>query len=77
MSYRYLSFPGGKMKAVTFSYDDGVKADIRLSEIFSKYGLKATFNINSSALTAEGSKRLSADEMKDFMEDSYAILGLL
>lgn len=64
MSYRYLSFPGGKMKAVTFSYDDGVKADIRLSEIFSKYGLKATFNINSSALIEEGSKRLSADEIK-------------
>lgn len=52
------------MKAVTFSYDDGVKADIRLSEIFSKYGLKATFNINSSALIEEGSKRLSADEIK-------------
>lgn len=64
MSYRYLSFPGGKMKAVTFSYDDGVKADIRLSEIFSKYGLKATFNINSSALAEGGSKRLSADEIK-------------
>ena len=64
MSYRYLSFPGGKMKAVTFSYDDGVKPDIRLSEIFSKYGLKATFNINSSALTEGESKRLSADEIK-------------
>ena len=47
MKYRFLSFPGGKMKAVTFSYDDGVNQDISLAEIFSSYGLKGTFNINS------------------------------
>ena len=40
----------GKMKAITFSYDDGVTQDIRLIEIFNKYGLKATFNINSELL---------------------------
>ena len=34
----------GKMKALTFSYDDGVTQDARLIEIFNKYGLKATFN---------------------------------
>ena len=45
----------GKMKAVTFSYDDGVTQDIRLIEIFNKYGLKATFNINSGLLGREGS----------------------
>lgn len=37
----------GKNKAVTFSYDDGVTQDIRLIEMFNKYGLKATFNLNS------------------------------
>ena len=37
----------GKMKALTFSYDDGVTQDIRLIELFNKYGIKATFNINS------------------------------
>jgi peptidoglycan/xylan/chitin deacetylase (PgdA/CDA1 family) len=37
----------GKMKAVTFSYDDGVTQDKRLIEMLNKYGLKATFNINS------------------------------
>ena len=31
---------GGKMKAVTFSYDDGVLQDKRLIEILDKYGLK-------------------------------------
>jgi peptidoglycan/xylan/chitin deacetylase (PgdA/CDA1 family) len=29
--------------------------DIRLAELFSKYGLKATFNLNSSLLAKEGS----------------------
>ena len=37
----------GKMKALTFSYDDGVTQDRRLAEIFNRYGLKATFNLNS------------------------------
>ena len=43
------------MKAVTFSYDDGVTQDVRLIEIFNKYGLKATFNLNSELLGKEGS----------------------
>ena len=44
----------GKMKAVTFSYDDGVTQDKRLIEMFNKYGLKATFNINSGKLGKAG-----------------------
>ena len=36
----------GMKKALTFSYDDGVTQDIRLIEIFNKYNLKATFNLN-------------------------------
>jgi len=40
----------GKFKAVTFSYDDAVTQDQRLIEIFNKYGLKATFNLNSELL---------------------------
>lgn len=40
----------GKNKAITFSYDDGVTQDIRLIEIFNKYNLKATFNLNSQLL---------------------------
>lgn len=48
MEYRFMRFPGGKQKAVTFSYDDGVKTDIRLAEIFDEHGMKATFNICSS-----------------------------
>ncbi len=44
----------GKKKAVTFSFDDGVTQDIRLIAILNKYGLKGTFNINSSLLGLKG-----------------------
>jgi len=46
---------GGKNKAITFSYDDGVTQDVRLIEIFNKYNLKAAFNINSKLLGKTGS----------------------
>ena len=48
-------FPGGKNKAITFSYDDGVTQDRRLIGIFNKYNLKATFNLNSDLLGLPGS----------------------
>ncbi len=47
-------FPGGKTKAVTFSYDDGVTQDKRLIEIFNKHDLKATFNLNFDLLGLPG-----------------------
>ena len=34
-------------KAITLSYDDGIKQDIRLVQLLNKYHLKATFNINT------------------------------
>lgn len=43
------------MKAVTFSYDDGVLQDEHVIRILNKYGLKATFNLNSGLLGKEGS----------------------
>ena len=49
-----MRFPGGKAKALTLSYDDGVEQDIRLIEILDKYGIKATFNINSGSYSPEG-----------------------
>lgn len=42
-------------KILTFSYDDGVTQDVRLIELFNKYGLKATFNLNSQLLGKENS----------------------
>lgn len=40
----------GKLKAITFSYDDAVTQDIELVELFNKYNLKSTFNVNSELL---------------------------
>lgn len=41
-------------KILTFSYDDGVTQDIRLIELFNRYGMKATFNLNSEKLGLPG-----------------------
>ena len=54
MAQVFMRFPGGKQRALTFSYDDGVEQDVRLIEIFRKYGLKATFNLNSGLYAPEG-----------------------
>ena len=43
-----------KRKAITFSYDDGVLQDRRLIKLLNKYGLRATFNINSGLLSQPG-----------------------
>lgn len=37
-------------KYVTFSFDDGVLQDVRLVQLFDKYNIKCTFNINSGHL---------------------------
>lgn len=43
----YACFPGGKHKVLTMSYDDGKHEDRRLVELFNRYGIKGTFNVNS------------------------------
>ena len=59
----------GKLKAVTFSFDDGVQQDKRLKAIFDKYGLKCTFNFNSGRFGVSGMwqgvdhTKFRADEM--------------
>lgn len=40
-------------KMLTFSYDDGIYQDERLVEIFNKYGMKATFNLNTGIQSPE------------------------
>lgn len=47
-------FPGGKVKALTFSYDDGREYDRRLVEILNANGLKGTFHLNSGKLGKDG-----------------------
>lgn len=52
----YMRYPGGKQKALTFSYDDGVEQDARLVKILDEHGMKGTFNLNSGLFAAEGTK---------------------
>ena len=67
MKYRFIRFPEGRGKAVTFSYDDGCYQDRRTAEIFDRYGLKGTFNINSARVTS--GKGLNADEIREYILD--------
>ena len=46
----YICFPGGKAKALTMSYDDGKHQDEKLVQIFNRYGIKGTFNLNYGKL---------------------------
>lgn len=67
INYRFLRFPGGKAKAVTFSYDDGSLSDIKLCEIMNRYGIKGTFNLCGSFIGEGESNRsfMSAAEIKE------------
>lgn len=48
----YKCFPKGLFKVLTTSYDDGVKQDKRLIDIFNKHGIKGTFHLNSGYISS-------------------------
>lgn len=62
MRYCFLRFPQGKLKALTLSYDDGVRADLRMAQVLDRYGIKCTFNINSGRVGKEN--KLTVDEIR-------------
>lgn len=53
-------YPKGKKKIVTFSYDDGHSNDIRLIELFDKYGAKGTFHLNGHNYIGKSKEELSS-----------------
>ena len=69
MRYRFLRFPGGKPKAVTFSYDDGCIHDLRLSDIFEKYGMKGTFNLNGEKFVGSSGEKPTKEQVKEYILD--------
>lgn len=72
MLYQYLRFPGGKAKAVTLSYDDGCRQDLRFVELLDKYGLKCTFNHNKDGIHSR--KDLTAEELEEhFLKNGHEI----
>ena len=67
MRYQFLRYPGGLGKAVTLSYDDGCRHDVRFSETITRAGLKCTFNATLIS-------QLNADEMKEnFLDRGHEI----
>lgn len=58
-------FPKGKQKVLTMSYDDGIPDDIRLIEIFNKYGIKGTFHINGGLFNNKLWPRLPENQIKN------------
>ena len=63
MGIRFNCYPGGKHKALTMSYDDGRVYDRRLVEIFDRYGIKASFHLNSGFFGRPG--YIHADEVSE------------
>ena len=49
-----LLWPGFRERAVTFSWDDGMRNDRRLAALLSAHGLRGTFNLNSGKLSPYG-----------------------
>ena len=65
--YCFLRYPGGKAKAVTWSYDDGVRFDVPMARILEKYGMKCTYNINSGYMDSE--RKLTAEDIRKELLD--------
>lgn len=65
MRYTFLRFPGGKGKALTLSYDDGCRQDVRFAQLITKYGLKCTFNLNSDEF--KGNNGLTKAEVEELI----------
>lgn len=69
MKYMFLRYPGGKFKAVTFSYDDGSIHDVRFVETLNKYGIKCTFNLHNSVVTSPSPEKISIEDINDKILD--------
>lgn len=73
------TFPGGKLKALTLSYDDDTIHDIRFAEIINRYNLKCTFNLNGGLFKKElsandtGNRSMTADEAKAAISSPHEI----
>lgn len=68
----HLQYPGGKSKAFTISYDDGVRSDRRLVSLMRQYGIRGTFNFNSSAFDFPQEKNEARKHPRFDREESLA-----
>lgn len=83
-----MLFPEGRTKALTMSYDDGKIQDKRLIEIFNRYGIRGTFNLNSGVLGQQedyrimrgvkvNHSRISAEEISDLYKNHEVAIHTL
>lgn len=71
MKYCFMRYPGGKSKAVTFSYDDGTRHDLRMIDTLDRYGIKCTFNLCSGRLGKdEADYNLCPEEIQKYILDN-------
>lgn len=70
----FMRFPNFRNKALTLSYDDGVRQDKRLISIMDKHGIKGTFNINGGLFNSvrdnEDKGRMTVEEAVELYKDS-------
>lgn len=71
MKYKFLRFPSGKPKAVTFSYDDNANADLRMRDILDKYSIKCTFNVVGD--TIGDGNHLSVEQLNESISRGHEI----
>ena len=72
MQYLHMRFPGGRPKAATLSYDDGVIQDRRVAAMADVAGMKCTFNINSAHVADRpGGSRLTWDDIREFIRRGH------
>ena len=64
MVYNLMRYPGGRAKAVTLSYDDGSRHDMRFVETINKYGLRCTFNLVGNNV-ANDSRTMTNEYIKE------------
>lgn len=74
--FKYICFPGFRRKALTLSYDDGVRQDKRLISIMKQYGLKGTFNLNSGMFADTYDKETCGKMTKKEALDLYLPAGM-
>ena len=60
MRIRYLYYKNAKKRALTMSYDDGQRHDLRLLDIFNAHGIRGSFHLNSGLF---GGSKLTAEEV--------------
>ncbi len=76
VGFRYrILFPGGRKKALTLSYDDGMIYDRQLVDMFDRYRLKATFHLSSGKLGESGEDEYVREDEIEELYEGHEISG--